>query len=62
MSFMKGFEYTFCCNMRCMLRAVCARAHDRKVGDEGVVKFFHPVRGLDGVISCSEFVRSERKH
>ena len=59
-SFMKGFEYTYCANTRCSLKAVCARDCDRKVGDEVVVKFFHPVRGVAGEVCCSEFVKVKK--
>ena len=55
-------DFSYCCNMRCSLRVVCARAHERKVGDAGVVKFYHPIKVVDGGVSCSEFVKGERKH
>jgi hypothetical protein len=57
----KGLTWCFCCNTRCSLKPVCARDDKRKVGDGGRVKFFHPVRGVDGVVSCTEFVKVERK-
>lgn len=58
---MDKFEWHYCCNTRCSLRVVCARDFERKVGDSGVIKFYHPVKGLDGAASCAEFVKSEKR-